>query len=168
MNTETDARPELEMEKPVGLEIAPGRFKTASGTIVVPKARQKKLLEKAAKKNPDSVPDFVTATEVQAPVPPRTREESMQPQEQNRVTEKISFKTPMGLMTAQYAPVIDLPEWVVLGLTPQSFVPVSYKENKELSFEVEGESVKKCKVVFTGCKFTDTATKSSYIIMMKV
>ena len=163
-----ESRPELEMDQPVGLEIAPGRFKMASGTVVIPKARQKKLAEKAAGHPINTVPDFVTdPMVVNQPInrPPKVQSQS---QAEETPTETVMFSSNMGQVPVQYTFAADIPGWVVLGLLPQSFIPVSYLEDKNLSFEIESKSVKKCKVVFSGCKFTDPITGSSYITMMKV
>lgn len=163
--TKSESKPELEFEQPSeGIEIAPGRFKTSRGTIVVPKARQKKLAQKAGTVLSEDMRPF----EPTSAAPPAREPERTLPEINTGKPEQVTFKTPLGLMTATYNPVIDLQDWVVLGTTPQSFVPTSYKENKNLSFEMEGPSVKKCKVVFTGCKFQEPFSRTTYIVLMKV
>lgn len=147
----------LSIEQPEGLEIEEWRFKTSQGTIVIPKSRQKALAREAAKKEVRKTP--VTIPEE---VPAKL------PEIRTGKVEKVTFRTPVGTFSASYNPVIDLEDWIVLGVMPQAFVPTSYKENKELVLEISSPSIKSCRVVFTGCQFTDPFTRSKYIILMKV
>ena len=150
----------LSLEQPEGLEIEEGRFKTSQGTIVIPKSRQKALAREAAKKEQRPA----------KPMPVNTSEEvpAKLPEINTGRVEKVTFKTPVGTFSASYNPVIELEDWIVLGLMPQAFVPTSYKENKELVLEISSPSINSCRVVFTGCQFTDPFTKAKYIILMKV
>ena len=150
----------LSLEKPEGLEIEEGRFKTSQGTIVIPKSRQKALAREAAKK--EQRPAKATSANTSEEVPVKL------PEINTGRVEKVTFKTPVGIFSASYNPVIELEDWVVLGLMPQAFVPTSYKENKDLVLEISSPSIKSCRVVFTGCQFTDPFTRSKYIILMKV
>ena len=149
----------LSLEQPEGLEIEEGRFKTSQGTIVIPKSRQKALAREAAKKDQKPAKSIPVNT-LEVPV--------KLPEINTGKIEKVTFKTPVGTFSASYNPVIELEDWVVLGLMPQAFVPTSYKENKELILEISSPSIKSCRVVFTGCQFTDPFTRAKYIILMKV
>ena len=71
-------------------------------------------------------------------------------------------------MTAPYSPVIDQGNFIVLGMLPQSFTPVSYQENKDVVFTVKGTSFQECAAVYTGLKFTDPVYNSTYLVLMKV
>lgn len=150
----------LAIEQPEGLEIEEGRYKTSQGTIVIPKSRQKALAREAAKKEQKSAKTASANAQEEVPV--------KLPEINTGKVEKIAFKTPVGTFSASYNPVIELEDWVVLGLMPQAFVPTSYKENKELVLEISSPSIKSCRAVFTGCQFTDPFTRSKYIILMKV
>lgn len=152
----------LSLEQPEGLEIEEGRFKTSQGTIVIPKSRQKALAREAAKKEQKEIKH----TPMNAF--PEREVSTKLPEIKTGKVEKVTFKTPVGTFSASYNPVIELEDWVVLGLMPQAFVPTSYKENKDLVLEISSPSIKSCKVVFTGCQFTDPFTRAKYIILMKV
>lgn len=150
----------LSLEQPEGLEIEEGRFKTSQGTIVIPKSRQKALAREAAKK--EQRPAKTVSVNIPEEVPVKL------PEIKTGKVEKVTFKTPVGTFSASYNPVIELEDWVVLGLMPQAFVPTSYKENKDLVLEISSPSINSCRVVFTGCQFTDPFTRAKYIILMKV
>ena len=143
-----------------GLEIAEGSYKTSRGTIRIPKSRMKKLKKEAEEiqEEQPQQPSKISSLPVEA------EKEVSWPASQS---DRVSFITPMGTMTALYNPVIDMDGFVVLGLVPNSFVPTSYKENDKLRFTVKGNKLKECKAVFTGCKFTDPDTRATYIILMK-
>lgn len=142
-----------------GLEVAEGAFRTSRGTIRIPKSRLKKLNKEPAEVMQE--PPQVHST----PEVPADTEKSLSSAVGQ--VDRVSFVTPIGTMTALYNPVIDMEGFVVLGLVPNSFVPTSYKENDKLRFTVKGSKLKECKVVFTGCKFTDPFTRATYIILMK-
>ena len=137
-----------------------GRFKTSQGTIVIPKSRQKALAREAAKKEQKLAKAAPVNTSEEVPV--------KLPEINTGKIEKVTFKTSVGTFSASYNPVIELEDWVVLGLMPQVFVPTSYQENKELVLEISSPSIESCRVVFTGCQFTDPFTRAKYIILMKV
>lgn len=143
-----------------GLEVAEGTYKTSRGTIRIPKSRLKQQ-----KKGAEELRHEQPARPVNASSLPIEREKEVSyPVSQS---DRVSFITPMGTMTALYNPVIDMDGFVVLGLVPNSFVPTSYKENDKLRFTVKGSKLKECRAVFTGCKFTDPDTRATYIILMK-
>jgi len=138
-----------------GLEVAQGSFKTPAGTIRVPQSKLR------GKKQPSPVISTEKPHETPRQEVPRCTGLVTAP-------EQVSFVTPMGTMQAMYSPVIDQGNFLVLGMLPQSFTPVSYSENKDLVLTVKGTSFKDCKVVFTGCKFTDPLYRTTYMILMKV
>ena len=140
-----------------GLEVAPGTFKTSSGTIKIPQSRLRK------KQEPPQVPN----TSVNDSFQPERVSHKL-PEINFGKAERVAFKTDIGSMPSMYNPVIDLPDWVVLGVLPESFIPVSYKENNKMKMEISSPSIETCKVVYTGCKFTDSVTRTTYIILMKV
>ena len=145
-----------------GLEVAEGAYKTSRGTIRIPKSKLKKMQKEASQETSKE-----TLSTVSAQVPEREIDSNEELHVATGQSDRISFVTPLGTMTALYSPVIDLEGFVVLGLVPNSFVPTSYRENDKLRFTVKGSKLKECQAVFTGCKFTDPYTRATYIILMK-
>ena len=147
-----------------GLEVAEGTYKTGGGVIRIPKSRLKEMAKTEAAK---AVPREEPVSEA-----PKLRKASgpvkVLPQSPARQAEEISFVTPFGTMTAPYSPVIDQGNFIVLGMLPQSFTPVSYQENKDVVFTVKGTSFQECAAVYTGLKFTDPVYNSTYLVLMKV
>ncbi len=81
--------------------------------------------------------------------------------------ESVTFKTPLGDVTGQYYPVVDAGDYIVLGLSPQSFIPKPYKEAPDLRFNFIYKQLN-VSVLYSGCKFKDPDTDREYIILMKV
>ena len=122
-----------------GVEVAEGTYKTSSGVIRIPKSRMlEKEREAAAEKSAAQKKEPEKESKKEAPV------KKLPQQSQQRAPEEVSFETPMGTMKAPYSPVINQENFIVLGLLPQSFIPVSYQENAKLVFEVYGSSVERC------------------------
>lgn len=154
-------KPKLQVSRSIeGLEIAPGTYKTPSGTIRIPLSRQReeaKAKEAQEERKAEAV-ERITQQRI-----------SQTTQQVKHIPGKtIQFSTPIGTMTALYHPVIDAPNWVILGKTANSFVPKSYKEDPQLKFQIKGDELKETAVVYTGCEFTDPTTRSTYLIFMKV
>lgn len=162
MQKSTEEKPKLQVRSSIeGLEVAPGTYRTTTGTICVPLSRQreeakaKEVQEERKKEYAEKVAEIKQPTQ--------------QIQQVKHIPAKsVQFTTPIGTMEALYHPVIDTPNWIILGKTTHSFVPKSYKEDPQLKFHIKSDDLKETTVVFTGCEFTDPTTRSTYLIFMKV
>ena len=147
-----------------GLEVAEGTYKTGGGVIRIPKSRLKEM----AKTETGKTLPKAESREVDLAPAKSSSHVKVLPQSPARQAEEISFVTPFGTMTAPYSPVIDQGNFIVLGMLPQSFTPVSYQENKDVVFTVKGTSFQECAAVYTGLTFTDPVYNSTYLVLMKV
>lgn len=139
-----------EIDQDEGINMGNGVRKTDAGYIRTPKAKQQpeekiqineKPVAKQSIKQPENKP-FLEYVEV-------------------------IFTTDIGSMKGFYYPVVDEGDYIILGLSDNSFVPRSYKEAPNLRFTV---TVKEASynVVFTGCRWRDPETNREQIVLMKV
>ena len=159
--SKAEDRPKLQVSSSVeGLEIAPGTYKTSTGTIRVPISRQREEAKEKAEKEGRTEREQERQEEVHPAAPVQ--------QVKHIPAKAVRFSTPIGTMEALYHPIIDTPNWVILGKTVNSFVPKSYKEDPSLKFQIMSDEMGEATVVYTGCTFTDPTTRSTYLIFMKV
>lgn len=163
------ARLDIRQQPVDGLEIAPGCVRTSGGFVIrTPKSKLKKqttkqqiqpeaLLTKTATQSVLTAPESAAAVHVQ----PERRPVYREPEQQ------VTFTTPVGSISGKYWPVIDAGDYVVLGLTEQSFVPSTYKEAPDMKLQLKADKLDVC-VVYTGCRFTDPDIEREYIVMLKV
>lgn len=163
------ARLDIRQQPVDGLEIAPGCVRTSGGFVIrTPKSKLKKqaikqqtqpeaLLTKPVTQSVMPAPEPAAAVHVQTERRPVYREPEQQ----------VTFTTPVGSISGKYWPVIDAGDYVVLGLTEQSFVPFTYKEAPDMKLQMKADKLDVC-VVYTGCRFTDPDIEREYIVMLKV
>lgn len=163
------ARLDIRQQPVDGLEIAPGCVRTSGGFVIrTPKSKLKKqtmkqqtqaeaLLTKPITQSVLTAPEPAAAVHVQTERRPVYREPEQQ----------VTFTTPVGSISGKYWPVIDAGDYVVLGLTEQSFVPSTYKEAPDMKLQLKVDKLDVC-VVYTGCRFTDPDIEREYIVMLKV
>lgn len=164
------ARLDIRQQPVDGLEIAPGCVRTSGGFVVrTPKSKLKKqtikqqtqpealLTKTVTQQSMLSAPEPAAAVHVQ----PERRPVYREPEQQ------VTFTTPVGSISGKYWPVIDAGDYVVLGLTEQSFVPSTYKEAPDMKLQLKADKLDIC-VVYTGCRFTDPDIEREYIVMLKV
>lgn len=162
------ARLDIRQQPVDGLEIAPGCVRTSGGFVVrTPKSKLKRTIRqqtqpealstRTATRSVPLVPEPGAAVHVQSERRPVYREPEQQ----------VTFTTPVGSISGKYWPVIDAGDYVVLGLTEQSFVPSTYKEAPDMKLQLKADKLDVC-VVYTGCRFTDPDIEREYIVMLKV
>lgn len=163
------ARLDIRQQPMDGLEIAPGCVRTSGGFVVrTPKSKLKKqttkkqtqpeaTLTRTAAQSALPAPEPAAPVHVQAETRPVYREPEQQ----------VTFTTPVGSISGKYWPVIDAGDYVVLGLTEQSFVPSTYKDAPDMKLQLKSGKMDAC-VVYTGCRFTDPDIEREYIVMLKV
>lgn len=163
------ARLDIRQQPVDGLEIAPGCVRTSGGFVIrTPKSK----LKKQAIKQPAqaSVQTPRSATQAVLPVPEPAAAVHVQPERRpvyREPEQHVTFTTPVGSISGKYWPVIDAGDYVVLGLTEQSFVPSTYKEAPDMKLQLKADKLDVC-VVYTGCRFTDPDIEREYIVMLKV
>lgn len=163
------ARLDIRQQPVDGLEIAPGCVRTSGGFVIrTPKSKLKKQTIKQQTQPEAPVTKTATrsvlpALEPAAPVhvQAETRPVYREPEQQ------VTFTTPVGSISGKYWPVIDAGDYVVLGLTEQSFVPSTYKDAPDMKLQLKVDKMDVC-VVYTGCRFTDPDIEREYIVMLKV
>lgn len=163
------ARLDIRQQPVDGLEIAPGCVRTSGGFVVrTPKSKLKKQMIKQQTQAEAIVTKPATQSVLPAPEPaaavhvqPESRRVYREPEQQ------VTFTTPVGSISGKYWPVIDAGDYVVLGLTEQSFVPSTYKEAPDMKLQLKADKLDVC-VVYTGCRFTDPDIEREYIVMLKV
>lgn len=137
-----------------GMDLGDGIFETKEGVIRTPKSKLNKLKKAEIKTEPVvATPTSVLGPAIKLPV--------------SSPLQTLVFETPMGKVYGQYAPVIRTDTFVVLGLSPQAFIPVSWKEDKRLKLTTTIEG-KELHLVYTGCRFKDPDTNREYIVLMEV
>lgn len=162
------ARLDIRQQPVDGLEIAPGCVRTSGGFVIrTPKSRLKKQMIKQPQAEA-TVTKLATQSVLPAPEPaaavhvqPERRPVYREPEQH------VTFTTPVGSISGKYWPVIDAGDYVVLGLTEQSFVPSTYKEAPDMKLQLKADKLDVC-VVYTGCRFTDPDIEREYIVMLKV
>lgn len=163
------ARLDIRQQPVDGLEIAPGCVRTSGGFVVrTPKSKLKKQTIKQQTQPEAPVTKTATQSVLTAPEPAapvhvqaETRPVYREPEQQ------VTFTTPVGSISGKYWPVIDAGDYVVLGLTEQSFVPSTYKDAPDMKLQLKSGKMDAC-VVYTGCRFTDPDIEREYIVMLKV
>lgn len=162
------ARLDIRQQPVDGLEIAPGCVRTSGGFVVrTPKSKLKKRTTKQ-----QTQPELLTRTATQSvpPAPEPAAAVHVQPERRpvyREPEQQVTFTTPVGNISGKYWPVIDAGDYVVLGLTEQSFVPSTYKEAPDMKLQLKADKLDVC-VVYTGCRFTDPDIEREYIVMLKV
>lgn len=163
------ARLDIRQQPVDGLEIAPGCVRTSGGFVIrTPKSKLKKLTIKQQTQVDASIAK--PATQSVLPVPEPAAAVHVQPESRRVYREPeqhVTFTTPVGSISGKYWPVIDAGDYVVLGLTEQSFVPSTYKEAPDMKLQLKADKLDVC-VVYTGCRFTDPDIEREYIVMLKV
>ena len=149
----TKELPKLQQVPIEGIDLGNGSYKTKMGVIRVPMSRMKQLKKEARHEEVEEEPPVIDAKRL-----PRR----VNPEEQS-----VVFTSPMGNITGKYFPVVDTGEFIVLGLTEQSFIPVSYKENNTLTMVIKYNN-KEAQIVYSGCRFKDPDTEREYIVLIKV
>lgn len=139
-----------------GVDLGDGVYETKEGIIRTPKSKLNKLKRST---QPSKVPSESPATAEQSKPAVSIAV--------NSPLQTLVFETPMGKVYGQYSPVIRTDTFVVLGLSPQSFIPISWKEDKRLKLTttIEGDELH---LVYTGCRFKDPDTNREYIVLMEV
>lgn len=132
-----------------GIDIGNGKKKVGDSIVVKSRWDQKKPQEKPK-------PKQQSTQQKDSWVPPPAA-----------MWETLEFKTPVGNLQGQYWPVINTGCYLVLGLAPNTFVPLSYKESPDLVLETKVNN-KELKVIYTGCRFKDPDINREYIIMMEL
>ena len=163
------ARLDIRQQPVDGLEIAPGCVRTSGGFVIrTPKSKLKKQTTKQQTQPEAPLTKTVTQSVPPAPEPAtpvhvqtETRPVYREPEQQ------VTFTTPVGSISGKYWPVIDAGDYVVLGLTEQSFVPSTYKDAPDMKLQLKSGKMDAC-VVYTGCRFTDPDIEREYIVMLKV
>ncbi len=163
------ARLDIRQQPVDGLEIAPGCVRTSGGFVVrTPKSKLKKQTTKQQTQPEASLTKTAAQSVLPAPEPAapvhvqtETRPVYREPEQQ------VTFTTPVGSISGKYWPVIDAGDYVVLGLTEQSFVPSTYKDAPDMKLQLKSGKLDVC-VVYTGCRFTDPDIEREYIVMLKV
>lgn len=163
------ARLDIRQQPVDGLEIAPGCVRTSGGFVVrTPKSKLKKQTIKQ-QTQPEAL-STKTATRSVLPAPEPAAAVHVQPERRpvyREPEQQVTFTTPVGSISGKYWPVIDAGDYVVLGLTEQSFVPSTYKEAPDMKLQLKADKLDIC-VVYTGCRFTDPDIEREYIVMLKV
>lgn len=163
------ARLDIRQQPVDGLEIAPGCVRTSGGFVVrTPKSKLKKQTIK--QQTQPEAPLTMTATRSVPLVPEPGAAVHVQPERRHVYREpeqQVTFTTPVGSISGKYWPVIDAGDYVVLGLTEQSFVPSTYKDAPDMKLQLKADKLDVC-VVYTGCRFTDPDIEREYIVMLKV
>ena len=150
------ARLDIRQQPVDGLEIAPGCVRTSGGFVIrTPKSK----LKKQAMKQQTQVDASIAKPAIQSvlPVPELAAAVHVQPERRHVYREpeqQVTFTTPVGSISGKYWPVIDAGDYVVLGLTEQSFVPSTYKEAPDMKLQLKADKLDVC-AVYTGCRFTD-------------
>lgn len=163
------ARLDIRQQPVDGLEIAPGCVRTSGGFVIrTPKSK----LKKQAIRHQTQVQANVTKPAAQSvpPAPEPAAAVHVQPERRpvyREPEQQVTFTTPVGSISGKYWPVIDAGDYVVLGLTEQSFVPSTYKEAPDMKLQLKADKLDVC-VVYTGCRFTDPDIEREYIVMLKV
>ena len=163
------ARLDIRQQPVDGLEIAPGCVRTSGGFVIrTPKSKMKKQTMKQQTQAEATVTKTATQSVLPAPEPaaavhvqPERRPVYREPEQQ------VTFTTPVGSISGKYWPVIDAGDYVVLGLTEQSFVPSTYRDAPDMKLQLKADKLDVC-VVYTGCRFTDPDIEREYIVMLKV
>ena len=163
------ARLDIRQQPVDGLEIAPGCVRTSGGFVIrTPKSKLKKQTIK--QQTQPEAPSTRTAAQPVPPAPEPAAAVHMQPERRpvyREPEQQVTFTTPVGSISGKYWPVIDAGDYVVLGLTEQSFVPSTYKEAPDMKLQLKADKLDVC-VVYTGCRFTDPDIEREYIVMLKV
>lgn len=163
------ARLDIRQQPVDGLEIAPGCVRTSGGFVIrTPKSKLKKQgikqqTQPEAPSTRTAAQSVLPATEPAAVVHVQSERRPVYREPEQQVT----FTTPVGSISGKYWPVIDAGDYVVLGLTEQSFVPSTYKEAPDMKLQLKADKLDVC-VVYTGCRFTDPDIEREYIVMLKV
>ena len=162
------ARLDIRQQPVDGLEIAPGCVRTSGGFVIrTPKSKLKKTLKQQIQ--PEAL---LTKTATQSVLPASEPAAAVHVQPERRPVyrepeQQVTFTTPVGSISGKYWPVIDAGDYVVLGLTEQSFVPSTYKDAPDMKLQLKADKLDVC-VVYTGCRFTDPDIEREYIVMLKV
>lgn len=164
------ARLDIRQQPVDGLEIAPGCVRTSGGFVVrTPKSKLKKQTIKQQTQPEALLTKTVTQQSV-LPAPEPAAAVYVQPERRpvyREPEQQVTFTTPVGSISGKYWPVIDAGDYVVLGLTEQSFVPSTYKDAPDMKLQLKVDKMDVC-VVYTGCRFTDPDIEREYIVMLKV
>lgn len=163
------ARLDIRQQPVDGLEIAPGCVRTSGGFVVrTPKSKLKKHERKQPAQASVQTPRSAAQSVPPAPEPAAVVHVQSERRPVYREPEQqVTFTTPVGSISGKYWPVIDAGDYVVLGLTEQSFVPSTYKDAPDMKLQLKADKLDVC-VVYTGCRFTDPDIEREYIVMLKV
>ena len=139
-----------EVDSNEGINMGNGVRKAEGGYIRTPKSKQK----------PEE--------RIQVNERPVEKKISVQPENKPFLEYvEVIFTTDIGSMKGFYYPVVDAGDYIILGLSDNSFVPKSYKESPDLRFSVTVKD-NTYNVVYTGCRWRDPETNREQIILMKV
>lgn len=144
----------------VGTDLGKGSIMTSEGIVRIPMSKlkkQKENLKKDTTQEDIRNDEPIHSVDIISNLPRR-----LNPQEK-----QIKFKSGIGTATGKYFPVINIDDFIVLGLTEQSFIPASYKDNPDMIMSVIIDN-KEHDVVFSGCQFKDPETEREYIILIKL
>lgn len=165
------ARLDIRQQPVDGLEIAPGCVRTSGGFVIrTPKSKLKKQAIKQQTQVDASIAKPATQSVLPVPEPAAAAAVYVQPERRpvyREPEQQVTFTTPVGSISGKYWPVIDAGDYVVLGLTEQSFVPSTYRDAPDMKLQLKADKLDVC-VVYTGCRFTDPDIEREYIIMLKV
>lgn len=153
----TDKEPKL-MQIPVkGIDLGNGSIQTEEGIVRIPQSKLRKNKKEQKEELKHDMSNSSRGVDILSTLPRRVN-----PEERS-----LSFESPMGIVTGKYFPVIDTGDFIVLGLTEQSFVPLSYKQNKDLKLTLQNGD-NRDQVVYSGCRFRDPDTEREYIVLIKI
>jgi hypothetical protein len=153
----TDKEPKL-MQIPVkGIDLGNGSIQTEEGIVRIPLSKLRKNKKEQKEELKHDMSNSSRGVDILSTLPRRVN-----PEERS-----LSFESPMGIVTGKYFPVIDTGDFIVLGLTEQSFVPLSYKQNKDLKLTLQNGD-NRDQVVYSGCRFRDPDTEREYIVLIKI
>lgn len=152
-----DKEPKL-MQIPVkGIDLGNGSIQTEEGIVRIPQSKLRKNKKEQKEELKHDMSNSSRGVDILSTLPRRVN-----PEERS-----LSFESPMGIVTGKYFPVIDTGDFIVLGLTEQSFVPLSYKQNKDLKLTLQNGD-NRDQVVYSGCRFRDPDTEKEYIVLIKI
>lgn len=152
-----DKEPKL-MQIPVrGIDLGNGSIQTEEGIVRIPQSKLRKNKKEQKEELKHDMSNSSRGVDMLSTLPRRVNPDEI----------SISFESPMGTVTGKYFPVIDTGDFIVLGLTEQSFVPLSYKQNKDLKLTLQNGD-NRDQVVYSGCRFRDPDTEREYIVLIKI
>jgi hypothetical protein len=140
-----------------GIDLGNGSIQTEEGIIRIPQSKLRKTNKEQKEELKHDMSNSSRDVDMFSTLPRRVNPDEI----------SLSFESPMGIVTGKYFPVIDTGDFIVLGLTEQSFVPLSYKQNKDLKLTLHNGNNRN-QVVYSGCRFRDPDTEREYIVLIKI